>query len=82
MCGLTLLVLSVPQPVLGFPEDAQVSGEVVHQAGSKVRLPVHLLGPTNTHKIVRNAIKLDRPGLTSRGAHINVSDDINVIYGR
>ena len=59
MCGLTLLVLFVPEAVLGFPEDAEVSGKVVHQAGSKVRLPVHLLGPKNTPRIVTNAIHPD-----------------------
>ena len=79
--GPTLLVLPLPQAVLGLPEDAQVRGEVVHQAGSEVRLPVHLLGPKDTRQTVTNTTTLDRWGLTLRGAIINVSEDINVLHG-
>ncbi len=43
---LTLFrIFSLVQPLLSFPENTQMSREVIHQSGGEIRLPVHLFRP-------------------------------------
>lgn len=68
MCGLTLLVLSVSESVLCFPEDTQMGGKVVHQASGEVRLPVHLFGPLSVKNtgIMQNVTTLIKHATSRR----------------